>query len=210
MTQEPVKEPRQSRSRATMERLLVAAEAILEEKSWQALTIQDVVQQAGCSVGAFYGRFKDKNGLLHALDERYFEDISTAIEATISALESTDHSLQETVSALATLVVQIHSHNQGVMRTVILQARLVADPRFRTREAQLMQYRAKIMALVLTHRQRIAHEDTETAALFGYLQMYYTAREMMLWPHLSAAMPYQGEALATALAESYYAYLVGV
>lgn len=52
--------PQQSRSQRTMNRILDAAEALLEEKSFQELTINDIVQKAGCSVGPFTAVLKTK------------------------------------------------------------------------------------------------------------------------------------------------------
>lgn len=199
--------PQQARSQATMNRMLDAAEELLESRSWQELTIQDVVSVAGTSVGAFYGRFKDKEGLLHALDERYFEYFIDLIETAVSSSDWDALSLGETIGVIAQLTVTLHSRRQGVMRALILQARLVNDPRFRTREARLRTYTPKLLALVLAHREEIAHPDPEAAVRFGFLQMFYSAREMMIWPHLTATMPYQGEALAHALAHAFLCYL---
>lgn len=202
-----INKPQQARSQRTMTRLLDAAEALLEEKSWSALTIQDVVSRAGSSVGAFYGRFKDKDGLLHALDERYFDEMIEMIEAAVARPQWATMTLAETIAVLAQLTVELHSQKQGLMRTLILQARLVNDPRFRAREERLNSYVPQLLALILAHCDEIQHEDPATAVQFGFLQMFYTAREMLLWPHLAESMPYQGEELAAALARAFLGYL---
>ncbi len=203
----PINQPQQARSQRTMTRMLDAAEALLEEKSWSELTIQEVVSRAGSSVGAFYGRFNDKDGLLHALDERYFVDMIAQIEAAVAQPRWASMTLAETITALAQLIVALHSRKQGLMRTLILQARLINDPRFREREARLNRYTPQLLALVLAHRAEIQYPEPETAVQFGFLQMFYTAREMLLWPHLAESMPYQGDDLAQALARAYLGYL---
>lgn len=59
----------QSRSREQRDRLLKAGERVFAEKGfWQAHVI-DIAQVAECSVGSFYRRFKDKEGLFFALQE---------------------------------------------------------------------------------------------------------------------------------------------
>lgn len=202
-----INKPQQARSQRSMTRMLDAAEALLEEKSWSELTIQDVVSRAGTSVGSFYGRFKDKDGLLHALDERFFVIMIEMIEAAVAQPDWESMTLAATLTRLAQLTVELHSQKRGLLRTLILQARLVNDPRFREREARLNSHIPSLLALVLAHRDEIRHAAPETAVQFGLLQMFYTAREMLLWPHLAESMPYQDEALVQALARAYLGYL---
>ncbi|NNL66054.1 MAG: helix-turn-helix transcriptional regulator, partial [Myxococcales bacterium] len=77
-----VREPRQSRSRETLDRILDAAEALVAEKGFEDATVAEIVRRGGSSVGAFYTRFRDKDGLLYALYERYMEQaILTADDA---------------------------------------------------------------------------------------------------------------------------------
>jgi len=57
----------QGRSLATRNRILEAVEGALEEGRLETLTIQELVTKAQCSVGAFYGRFSDKDAALAAL-----------------------------------------------------------------------------------------------------------------------------------------------
>jgi AcrR family transcriptional regulator len=65
-----VKPPQQARSQKTLARLLDAAEDVIKEHGMAGLTVSEVVRRAGSSVGAFYARFADKEGLLATLHER--------------------------------------------------------------------------------------------------------------------------------------------
>jgi AcrR family transcriptional regulator len=65
-----VKPPQQARSQKTLARLLDAAEEVIKEQGMAALTVSEVARRAGSSVGAFYARFADKEGLLATLHER--------------------------------------------------------------------------------------------------------------------------------------------
>jgi AcrR family transcriptional regulator len=51
-----VKTPLQDRSRKTLERILAAGWALLEEGGPDALTVQAITQRARTSVGSFYAR----------------------------------------------------------------------------------------------------------------------------------------------------------
>ena len=61
----------QERSRATRERILAAAEWAFAEKGYDGARISDIAKDAGCSVGAVYFRFKDKDALFFAIAETF-------------------------------------------------------------------------------------------------------------------------------------------
>ena len=58
---------KQARSRRTRDALIAAAWRLLEKHPWQSISINDLVAAAGCSVGAFYSRFADKEALFEVL-----------------------------------------------------------------------------------------------------------------------------------------------
>ena len=130
-------QPQQARSQRTMNRILDAATKLLEEKSWQELSIQEIVSAANSSVGSFYARFQDKDGLLQALDDRFFDRLIGQIDAIVDDPLFQAMSLAETVHGLARLIVAIHSEQKGVQRTLITAARLTPDKRYRDREDRL-------------------------------------------------------------------------
>lgn len=68
-----VARPKQARSEQTLRRILEAAERLIGEKGLGDVSIPDIVREARSSVGGFYARFKDKNELLRALEERFFQ-----------------------------------------------------------------------------------------------------------------------------------------
>ena len=203
----PVNQPRQARSQRTMNRILDAAELLLEDKPFNELSVQEIVRAAGSSVGSFYGRFQDKDGLLQALDERYFDTIIQLIETADAELPWDQLSLAETVQALAELIVTLHSQKQGVQRTLIMAARQNPDQGVRAREDRLWAAVPTLVERLAAYEAEIRPRPAGPAIQFALFQMYYSAREMMLWPHLARNMPFQGEALASALSASCLAYL---
>lgn len=62
----------QKRSLIMSERILEAAFEIFSTKGYHATKIADITELAGCSVGIFYKRFGDKEGLFFTLQHRYF------------------------------------------------------------------------------------------------------------------------------------------
>jgi AcrR family transcriptional regulator len=71
-TQNPVREPRQARSRATREAILEAAARIIEAdgEAPEAFNTNRVAAVAGVSVGTLYQYFSDKQAILVALARR--------------------------------------------------------------------------------------------------------------------------------------------
>src|SRR5581483_11670 len=104
----PAKPPRQDRSRATLDRLLDAAESLLTEKPFEAATVAEIARRAGASVGAFYGRFASKEALLDCFDERFFERARAGWDQFAASPAWRDASLADSVTALVTLFVQSH------------------------------------------------------------------------------------------------------
>src|ERR1700678_2850992 len=58
--------PQQQRSRKTLEKLLAATTAMLEQDGLEGATIPRIAAQAGVSVGSVYRRFEDKDALFRA------------------------------------------------------------------------------------------------------------------------------------------------
>lgn len=77
---EAVAPPKQARAERTLHRLLDAAEALIEERGLAGVSIPEIVRRARSSVGGFYARFRDKNELLRALEERFFNEQRARLE----------------------------------------------------------------------------------------------------------------------------------
>ena len=75
---ETVARPKQARAERTLHRLLDAAEGLIEERGLGDVSIPEIVRRARSSVGGFYARFRDKNELLRALEERFFQRAAPA------------------------------------------------------------------------------------------------------------------------------------
>ena len=67
---------KQARSRRTRDRLLAAGRELLNRGAFDATSINDVARDAGCSVGAFYQRFPDKEAFFTVVIETVLADIA--------------------------------------------------------------------------------------------------------------------------------------
>jgi AcrR family transcriptional regulator len=190
-----------------MQSILDATAALLDEKSFTEISINDIVGRAGCSVGAFYGRFQDKDALLQALDEEYFHDMLVSVQAAVLDANLAAVDLPEVIRRLVQALYEVLARRRGLMRTLILAARTQPDPRFRLRENQVMQAFPQLLAVLLARREHIHHPDAELAVQFGFFHTWYAMQDMVLWEHLAARIPVQGNELVEELSRAYLAYL---
>lgn len=84
--------PRQTRSIATEQKMLDAAEELLRTGDARNVTLENVVKLSGTSVGAFYSRFESVEGLFVTLRNRYRDAVyeTSILEGYEKALQQTD------------------------------------------------------------------------------------------------------------------------
>ena len=72
-------QPQQARSRRTTGQILDAAEQLLAAEGVENLTMAAVSKRAGVSIGAIYGRFEGKSGLLRAVKDRALHQLEAEL-----------------------------------------------------------------------------------------------------------------------------------
>lgn len=159
---ETVAGPKQARSERTLRRLLEAAEAIIADEGFAALSIPAVVARAKSSVGGFYARFRDKNELLRALEERFFHEVSAILEHLADERRWTDASVEEIVTAAVKELVTVTENRRELIRACMFRATQDTVIRdhvidFRRRAAERMG------AVLLAKAPRIAHPEPALA-----------------------------------------------
>ena len=84
--------PKQARSLATEQKMLDAAEELLDHGDARQVTVENVVSLSGATVGSFYARFGSIEGLFDALHQRYVDNIyqSKLLEALNRGMEQPD------------------------------------------------------------------------------------------------------------------------
>jgi AcrR family transcriptional regulator len=106
----------QGRSRATRERLLDAAETVFAEKGYDGARIADIADEAGCSVGSVYFRFKDKDALFFAIAESFIEDARLGLPVLIdSVAREPERLIRDFVGATA---ANFRKH-RGLFRAIV-------------------------------------------------------------------------------------------
>ncbi|MBY5637577.1 TetR/AcrR family transcriptional regulator [Rhizobium leguminosarum] len=112
------KEPRQARSRATVEAMVEAGARILSDEGWTGFTTNRVAELAGVSIGSLYQYFPDKLSLVNEIRHRHLND-SMAVMRKIRP-----HGVPPAKFAtqLVKAVVAAHSLYPGLHRVLLDEA----------------------------------------------------------------------------------------
>lgn len=202
-----VREPRQARSQQTLDRILDAAEVLVAEKGFEDATVAEVVRRADSSVGAFYARFRDKDGLLYALYDRYLEQAMATADDALDPAHWAGVPLADTLGSVVRFLVSVFRAQRGLIRAFVMRNH--ADPEFAAREARLSRYVAdKLAVVLLAQRDAIAHPEPERAVRFGLNMVFSTIESMVLFGETRASdLAVDDDRLAAELARAYLAYL---
>lgn len=154
--------PRQARSLETLERLLDAAEALIEEKGLADASIPEIVRLAGSSVGGFYARFHDKAELLRALEERFFDDLYRRLDLLADAGRWGHARLREILHACSDELVRVTRTRGHLIRAFFFRAAQDVEfhldaLRFRTRVAE------RLGDLLTGRAEAIGHSEPRLA-----------------------------------------------
>ncbi|MFF8378404.1 TetR/AcrR family transcriptional regulator [Streptomyces sp. NPDC015661] len=77
------RQPQQARSRARVEAILGAADRLLSQEGYEALTMRRIAEDAGVPVGSIYQFYPDKGAVVDALGRRYLEAFASAIDELV-------------------------------------------------------------------------------------------------------------------------------
>ncbi len=159
-----VSQPKQARSQQTLIRILDAAEELINGKGLADVSIPEIVLRANSSVGGFYARFKDKNELLAALEERFFDDVYQRLARLADRDRWADAQLQEVIGSCVAELVSVARDQHNLIAAFILcgiqtATRSDADPwqRFRAQVTEGM------TELLIARRSEIRHPDPALA-----------------------------------------------
>lgn len=161
--------PLQRRSEETLDRIVRATSHLLERKTFDEITVQEIVAAAESSVGSFYARFADKDALLDYLHERYRRQVHAGIARVLDPERLAGQSVEAIVRGVVPVFVRAHRDHQGAMRT--FHARAAVDAGFRAREEEMNRYISETFARVLLGHSAIGHPEPQRALDFAVISL---------------------------------------
>lgn len=189
---------RQRRSQRSLERIVEALDALIEEKTFEEIAVTEVCKRAGVSVGTFYDRVGKKEALLEHLRQRFYVEIVAQIEQAYAPGRFADFSLAQMLAINAREMVALHRRRQGAIRAIIVEARRSAAFAEHARRLNrvLMQ---RVCAAWTEKRAGFRPGDPELLARQAFLMAAGYLREAVIWDELWPTRERDDEAVAAAL-----------
>jgi AcrR family transcriptional regulator len=110
---------KQARSRIRRDRLLAAGRELLNRDAFEATSIGNIAQAAGCSVGAFYQRFPDKEAFFTVVVENVMAEIAADAGRFAAVEASSDASVERAIAECVKYWMQTYRRYRGFFRTVM-------------------------------------------------------------------------------------------
>jgi AcrR family transcriptional regulator len=159
--------------------MLDAAEAIFAEGGDNSLTVEAVITRAKTSVGNFYGRFGDRDGLLKAMHERFLLRLGGAAHVAVAAAGN-EKTLAGAIEVYLSHLFTASQEYRNSARFFVLHRS--ADPNLRAQGIRANAVFAGIFTtLVLSHREEIAHPHPATAADVTWRLVFATLAQQMMF-----------------------------
>jgi len=101
------REPKQQRSRQTVDDVLEAVGLVVKRHGTEAITTNRIAEAAGVSVGSLYQYFPDKRAIFSAIHDRHVDDVRQVIEQTMAGCASAP--LEDFTRDLVHGLVKVHA-----------------------------------------------------------------------------------------------------
>ena len=161
-----VKTPLQTRSKKTLARILDAAENLLVERGFDGVSVAEIAEISGTSVGTIYARFRDKDGLLNVLHQRFCEEAGATMTQWLHPDKWAGADTVEVLRALVHMAIRTYRERAGLFRAFLLQA--ATDPGFTARAREMEEALAASLQTLLAPRAGdLSHPNPPHAIVFG-------------------------------------------
>ncbi|MFV8751313.1 TetR/AcrR family transcriptional regulator [Nannocystaceae bacterium ST9] len=154
------KQPRQDRSKLTVDAILEATERVLASRGLEATTTTEVAEIAGVSVGTLYQYFPNKQALVAAVIEARLDRDLAAIDETLARARALP--LREGLQELARTQVRLYGSEPALYREMV--AALAELERARRVELIIEHTIAGLAELLAARPDEHDHPEPEIAA----------------------------------------------
>ncbi|WCT76819.1 TetR/AcrR family transcriptional regulator [Novosphingobium humi] len=200
--------PVQGRSKASYERMLAAAEALMAAAGSDEFTLQEVSKKGKVSIGSIYNRFESKDALLHAVQLRVLERVDRQMGAMLDEARNGASTLDQLVVALTRAVGETLKENADIMRPLMLRA--TNDPLVAaTGKASFVTTANAVKGALLLHSGEMKQPDPLRAVDSAFRILYATiARYLGFGSATTAAWEGDWDVLLQDLSRMIAAFLV--
>jgi AcrR family transcriptional regulator len=201
--------PKQRRSRATLERLLRAAEQVIAERGVAELTVQEVAERAGVAVGTLYGRFPNKDAFLREFAADFHARARATTDRAFAPERCVGLDARGLVGRVTRLLVGSYRAHRGLLRALYLYARTRTDGPLPGEGAAFdADFVERLTGLFLERRAELACPRPERAVVVGLLMVDGAAKEAVLFgDRRTGRLAVSDDELVAELSSAWAAYL---
>ncbi len=142
--------------------------------------MSQIAQAAKSSIGSLYARFENKQALFDHLDEAYAEDLKKLM-AQLATEGAQAGSLREFIEGLARGFVTFHRKQRGLIRALVLAARLDRQPSFAARTEDMNASTGPLIRGFLKFENDIPVANKKEAASWALFIIMTMVRERILF-----------------------------
>lgn len=202
-----IRDPQQSRSWETLERILSAGVELLAERGYDDFSISDVSGRSGVSVGSIYARFASKAHMFVALQQRMLAIID-AEQVALFHSQLDGATPARVIDAAVHTLAEHFNRRQDLLRVMILRG--AADETTRERGSRSSRELGTLFAAHLrANIDHFGHPDPELAIDLCYRVVYASlTRRIMSGPDFESQHPLSWSRMADELARMCRLYLL--
>ncbi|MEP6869262.1 MAG: TetR/AcrR family transcriptional regulator [Novosphingobium sp.] len=201
------RKPLQGRSKASLERMLKAAQELMEARGNEDFTLQDVSKTGDVSIGSIYLRFESKENLVRAVIANHLEHIMGDEARMFAKINAASRNLREFVTNFVASYAEFLRQHAPMMRLSMARAQhdaLVSEP------GKAAASRAARLATegMFAYTNEFGGDDREVRASAAFDVIFSTlARHLALGSSAESANELDWEILKTQLARMCLAFL---
>lgn len=183
-----VRPPSQARSQETLERFVAATRELLQERPFEDITVADIVARAGRTVGSFYARFDDKDGVLLALLGDLDDRLRVLVRAFCDPVRWDGAPVAEFVAESVKLNVHAYRRSAPLFRAGLVAA--VTRPEFREQRRSTLRFCAETQkGFLRTRRRELGCADVDRASDAVFELVAATLDHELLFGRVTATAP---------------------
>lgn len=181
---QPRKQPRQDRARTTVSRILAATAAIIEQDGVDALTTNRIAEQARVNIASLYQYFPNKEAIINALLEAYFQEISHALNAVLVA--QVDMTIDQSTRLWSHASLTYFRERPALLALLVRMQQQTSS----LDAARVLEYRLReaMRRFLMGRRDTLTVQDLDLA-----IEVTFVACSAVLLRHLLDPMPYHSD-----------------
>jgi AcrR family transcriptional regulator len=172
--------PTQSRSRESLEKILLSARDLFVDKGYDQTSIADISRHSGVSVGSIYHRFSDKQAILYEVLDAYRHTRFAQVDELTNLERWQDSSARAILDFHIEIIFSSARRDAGFYR--LIESRRMVDPIVRDMQIRWDDYVCEVMARLYN---LYAHQLCVADVTIATRHLHLIIRGSVLWAILS-------------------------